>query len=88
MVAVTAKPKEIELYSYDESPEGDTTALCGLCVALAAHCPSAGAKRDTWRSGALRFRHWWRRFWYNTPITNQLMNAAQPLPEVEALRGL
>lgn len=40
------------------------------CVALAVHCPSAGAKRDTWRSGALRARHWWRRFWYNTPMVN------------------
>ena len=25
---------------------------------------------------------------YFAPVTNQLMNAAQPLPEVEALRGL
>lgn len=35
--------------------------------------------------------HWdWRRSiqGYFAPITNQLMNAAQPLPEVEALRGL
>lgn len=57
-------------------------------VLIYVHCPSAGAKRDTRRSGALHSRHWWGRFWYNTPITNQLMNAAQPLPEVEALRGL